>query len=570
MTIIYVGKGVDGGVAFGFYEDAEGTKRIENFELDSWKVKYYEFKYVTSDENKLDVNFKIVSTDDAPAEGTENWDPLMINNEIVLNQHVEIAFTEHLPSLMYGRIQIVSNPGEPPQVIPIRIDFTDEDFSQGFGLDPNDLDPNVVYNNVIYNSGTKFPDGFEIPDIFIYSEADKFDLENGLMLRNIQPSVATYLDEIKEMEADEDFNPLPYPSRLDESTKENIKEELNDLNLTQNKTSVILYGVDWYTVYSYEFDKLVFIVYGDETLKQRLEVDGVSLSEILLKENTFIVYSKVKNNASLPQIIPGCTDSNATNYLSNANEDDGSCVYDNDNNDNNDNDNNNNDAKWYLVNNSSGLKEDFLQNAQLEQTNQYKELFRLKSDGIEANKQIEQSDWVKISETGEVHEWNDQQWNKTDDQEGVKDQEGNDHSLKQVPYWVYGRKKSFNGNDEVIDIYVSAGNMNPGENSSFYNFYKDANGTEDLLSTEILDIRKQYKFHRLNRADTHPFMIEVDSDSEWSLKDDSGDDLNDSTGLTGDKTFTLVFDENIDNQQTTNVTFYCVKHENMTGILRFQ
>ena len=99
--------------------------------------------------------------------------------------------------------------------------------------------------------------------------------------------------------------------------------------------------------------------------------------------------------------------------------------------------NNDNDPKWYLVNNSSVLKEDFLQNAQLQQTNQYKELFRLKSDGIEENKQIDQSDWVKISETGEVHVWvhggNGLQWYKTGEHEGVEN-----HPLKEVPYWVYG------------------------------------------------------------------------------------------------------------------------------------
>ena len=46
MTNIYVGKGVDESTLFGFYEDAEGTKRIEYFTLDSWKVTYYVFQYV--------------------------------------------------------------------------------------------------------------------------------------------------------------------------------------------------------------------------------------------------------------------------------------------------------------------------------------------------------------------------------------------------------------------------------------------------------------------------------------------------------------------------------------------
>jgi hypothetical protein len=112
---------------------------------------------------------------------------------------------------------------------------------------------------------------------------------------------------------------------------------------------------------------------------------------------------------------------------------------------------------------------------------------------------------------------------------------------------------------ELISIYVDGGNFN----RPYYNFYADKNGTIKLIDLK-LDIKKSYKFERVNNVYSHPFYI-----SDLGYKKASTNaitiegDGNYNYGITGSQSFILTFGNTFSNTDT--LTYYCSAHNSMVG-----
>lgn len=107
-----------------------------------------------------------------------------------------------------------------------------------------------------------------------------------------------------------------------------------------------------------------------------------------------------------------------------------------------------------------------------------------------------------------------------------------------------------------IDIYVDGGNLT----EPYYQFYSDSNGETTINKLDV-SIGKTYTFYRLNDADSHPFYIsdtgyKQSSSNKITLSGD-GDNI---TGITSSESFTVTFNENIE-----NLYYFCTTHSSMLG-----
>ena len=107
-------------------------------------------------------------------------------------------------------------------------------------------------------------------------------------------------------------------------------------------------------------------------------------------------------------------------------------------------------------------------------------------------------------------------------------------------------------------IYVSAGSSN----SAQYKFYTDSEGNKELVNN-VLDLKREYQFQRLNEETANPFYIsDMGKGKDASDKIELTGDGSATEGITGDESFTLTF-----NGLTTDdtLTYYCTSNSNMTG-----
>ena len=113
---------------------------------------------------------------------------------------------------------------------------------------------------------------------------------------------------------------------------------------------------------------------------------------------------------------------------------------------------------------------------------------------------------------------------------------------------------------QTIDVFVDGGSMS----APYFNFYTDIAGTT-LLADNTLDITQTYIFHRLNSATTHPFYISDAGNGQASTAALmlSGDG-SETSGITGDESFTLSFDSSITPDATVN--FFCTVHTSMVSV----
>ena len=115
-----------------------------------------------------------------------------------------------------------------------------------------------------------------------------------------------------------------------------------------------------------------------------------------------------------------------------------------------------------------------------------------------------------------------------------------------------------NDNADPVIIYVSGGNFN----SPYYSFYKDKDG-QNQLTSNILDISKNYRFLRLNNAVSHPFYI---SDVGWREPSTSKIELlgdgSASSGIVSDGSFVW---KSVSLSVTDKLYFYCTAHSTMIG-----
>ena len=105
-----------------------------------------------------------------------------------------------------------------------------------------------------------------------------------------------------------------------------------------------------------------------------------------------------------------------------------------------------------------------------------------------------------------------------------------------------------------IDIYVDSGNFN----EPYYQFYLDSNG-ETIMDNLDVSIGKTYTFYRLNAATSHPFYIsDLGYNQVSSDKITLSGDGDKTTGITNSESFTVTFNENIE-----NLYYFCTAHSNM-------
>ena len=106
-----------------------------------------------------------------------------------------------------------------------------------------------------------------------------------------------------------------------------------------------------------------------------------------------------------------------------------------------------------------------------------------------------------------------------------------------------------------IDIYVSGGSMY----QPYYDFYTDVGGQDKTTS---LNLSYNYKFQRLNNANSHPFYVSDNGYEGVSSSDITiAGDGSANSGISGPESFTLFFGESFDENDT--LSYYCTVHSNM-------
>ena len=114
-----------------------------------------------------------------------------------------------------------------------------------------------------------------------------------------------------------------------------------------------------------------------------------------------------------------------------------------------------------------------------------------------------------------------------------------------------------------IDVYVDQGDLNV----PFYKFF-DANGDE--LTDFKLNVKKKYRFHRLDGAATHPFFLSdegFNQPSSDALKLKGDGDFDD--GIVGDETIVLRIKKSDRKAFKANgeLSYFCTSHPSMIGLI---
>ena len=116
---------------------------------------------------------------------------------------------------------------------------------------------------------------------------------------------------------------------------------------------------------------------------------------------------------------------------------------------------------------------------------------------------------------------------------------------------------------QIVDLYVDGGSFE----APFFNFF-DAKGKP--VEDPVLDLRKTYRFHRLDGVRSHPFYLSdtgvLQKPSRALHLRGEGDAL---SGISGDEVFKLRFRKR-DRRMLKDegrLIYFCSAHPSMTGTL---